>query len=605
MSGKRTWALDESQAHESLTSRARAATAPGPAPNGVVPIRPATAVHHDGDTLPTGHHHHQHNTMPPPPRPQSPQYSPPLPAPLSRSGSGSAYGGSRISSTTKEFFEHTNAPRVNTDAFISRSLKENYPSLELVVTPAYNCNLLAYARAGHASFEPVENDGKGEKNLPSSLQWDIYVPPARRLDGALGGLGEQTTFGKYLFKWQGHDFLVYLVDGRDGTQGYPGVLNYYVLTPEREQARQLLLAAGRWGADLHEEIWVYDQGTWRKNQELYASIQKASWDQVILDADMKQSLIDDHISFFESRDTYAKLKVPWKRGIIYHGPPRQRQDHIPVPTLYVRSLASYGGPEYSIKQIFGKAREFAPCYLVFEDLDSLIDDSVRSYFLNEVDGLKNNDGIFMVGSTNHLDRLDPGISKRPSRFDRKYYFPDPDLAQRVAYCRFWQGKLADNDEIEFPDELCTAIAEITDKFSFAYMQEAFVAALLAIAQKNKKDKGKNKPRRLRSSSWSSVGGDGEGYFKSRELSDGWVGVVGGGEDFEDLVLWVEIKKQIKVLREGISDSDSDDDDKEKDSNKQHGNARRAPPPVPPKRPAFRPNGSFVLRRSKTDGPPPA
>lgn len=70
------------------------------------------------------------------------------------------------------------------------------------------------------------------------------------------------------------------------------------------------------------------------------------------------------------------------------------------------------GPEYSIKQVFNKAREFAPCYLVLEDLDTIITPDIRSYFLNEVDGLKNNDGIFMIGSTNHLDRLDPGISVR-------------------------------------------------------------------------------------------------------------------------------------------------------------------------------------------------
>lgn len=68
------------------------------------------------------------------------------------------------------------------------------------------------------------------------------------------------------------------------------------------------------------------------------------------------------------------------------------------------------GPENSIKNIFAKARQFAPCYLVFEDLDSLVSDQVRSYFLNEVDGLQSNDGIFMIGSTNHLERLDPGIS---------------------------------------------------------------------------------------------------------------------------------------------------------------------------------------------------
>lgn len=68
------------------------------------------------------------------------------------------------------------------------------------------------------------------------------------------------------------------------------------------------------------------------------------------------------------------------------------------------------GPEYAVKQIFEKARRTAPCYLIFEDLDSIVTDRVRSYFLNEVDGLKANDGIFMLGSTNHLDQLDPGIA---------------------------------------------------------------------------------------------------------------------------------------------------------------------------------------------------
>src|SRR6266480_5472516 len=78
---------------------------------------------------------------------------------------------------------------------------------------------------------------------------------------------------------------------------------------------------------------------------------------------------------------------------------------------------SFVPPEFELGEIFRKARQEAPCYLVFEDLDSLVTDRVRSYFLNEVDGLHSNDGILMVGSTNHLERLDPGIAKRPSRFD--------------------------------------------------------------------------------------------------------------------------------------------------------------------------------------------
>ena len=140
----------------------------------------------------------------------------------------------------------------------------------------------------------------------------------------------------------------------------------------------------------------------------------------------------------------------------------------PVPSLYVKSFVARGGPERAIRQIFQRARTTAPCLLIFEDLDSLVTDQVRSYFLNELDGLESNDGILIVGSTNHcksftildemhtvyvfqrvahllmymlltkVERLDPGISKRPSRFDRKYLFDLPSLAERVQYCEYWR-----------------------------------------------------------------------------------------------------------------------------------------------------------------------
>ncbi|CRK34848.1 hypothetical protein BN1708_019633, partial [Verticillium longisporum] len=121
--------------------------------------------------------------------------------------------------------------------------------------------------------------------------------------------------------------------------------------------------------------------------------------------------------------------------------------------------------------------------------------------------------------------------KRPSRFDRKYLFPDPNVDQREAYCRFWQAKLKSNKEIEFPDRLCRAIAEITDRFSFAYIQEAFVAALLALARR----------------------GSGAGERRTSGASaDAWIVVSDdAGDGLDKLVLWVEIQKQIEILREGI------------------------------------------------------
>ncbi|KAK3986401.1 putative ATPase [Cladorrhinum sp. PSN332] len=456
--------------------------------------------------------------------------------------------------TTHRFFKHSSAPRISTDTVIAASLKKQYPNLHLSIIPSYGVNLFGYATAtGNATFTQISHDDESN-GLPSDLTWKLYLPPARRIDGSQGGIVQDLIFGKFLYKYKGAEFILYVVDGRDGSSSYPQVRNYYLLSTDREshKAEELVLSAGQWGNELHEEVWVWDGGGWQKNSELYDSIRKASWDNVILDEGMKKMIIDDHTAFFDGRDQYERLKVPWKRGVIYWGPPGNgktisikammhtlysRKD--PVPALYVRSFFSWAGPEYAISAIFSKARQFAPCYLIFEDLDSLVSDQVRSYFLNEIDGLKSNDGIFIVGSTNHLDRLDPGISKRPSRFDRKYYFPDPDQDQRVAYCKFWQNKLKDNKDLKFPDKLCTAIANITDGFSFAYIQEAFVAALLVIARD------------------SEVPNAFEGPIKdANEFESGWVEVDvddDDDDDIEDLPLWVQIKKQIEILREGMEE----------------------------------------------------
>ncbi len=68
-----------------------------------------------------------------------------------------------------------------------------------------------------------------------------------------------------------------------------------------------------------------------------------------------------------------------------------------MPSLYVKSFDAYQGQKYAIRSIFSQARTLAPCLLIFEDLDSLVTDKTRSYFLNEVDGLESNEGILMIG----------------------------------------------------------------------------------------------------------------------------------------------------------------------------------------------------------------
>ncbi len=139
----------------------------------------------------------------------------------------------------------------------------------------------------------------------------------------------------------------------------------------------------------------------------------------------------------------------------------------------------------------------------------------------------------MVASTNHLDRLDPGLSSRPSRFDRKYLFPLPSESERILYCSYWRSKLAKrNVRIEFPKKLCPAIASITNGFSFAYLQEAFVATLVVIAGR-------------RSEVVDDLGG---GNWERHDDDD-------DDDELNKYELWREMKKQVKALRDDMDNQE--------------------------------------------------
>lgn len=392
----------------------------------------------------------------------------------------------------KDFQAHRDQPTTSTELAILTSLRRHYPDWSVTTTPEASTGLVAFADAGKAQ-------GKLDPEDDQSILWRSYKPATGRAAGKSGKFEDELFFAKYDYNWDKKSFLVYLAHY---VENFQVVRNYFVLYQREENdlingqskaVDALIAAASQYNNDLHEEVLVFDQERWTKNKELWKSVQQSTWEDVILDRDLKDVLVLDVQGFFDCKDDYKQFSVPWKRGIILHGLPGNgktisikalmhslsyRPD--PIPTLYVKSLAGCHGPHYAIRQIFVKARQMAPCLLVFEDLDSLITDQVKSFFLNEVDGLESNDGIMMIGSTNYLERLDPGISKRPSRFDRKYHFTLPAMSERIQYCDYWRSRLATNKAIDYPPELSKAIAELTQDFSFAYLKEAFITSLLII-----------------------------------------------------------------------------------------------------------------------------
>lgn len=233
--------------------------------------------------------------------------------------------------TSRAYFEHSSAKRINTETVIVDALRKEYPQLHLTVVPRDNCDLIAFASAGNAGLARIDDE-------KDRLDEKFFLPPFRRLNGDLGILAESLSFGKFLLDWQGKEYITYVVDGRDGSEPWP-LTNIYVLSPSIEASNRLLLAAGAWNNLLHEEVYVFDQGYWQKSAELYQSIMKSHWEDVILDKKMKDAIIADVENFFNSRETYERLHVNWKRGIIYHGPPGNGKTvSIKVPQLLLALL---------------------------------------------------------------------------------------------------------------------------------------------------------------------------------------------------------------------------------------------------------------------------
>ncbi len=139
------------------------------------------------------------------------------------------------------------------------------------------------------------------------------------------------------------------------------------------------------------------------------------------------------------------------------------------PCLYIKSLNG-------IQQVFDRARRTSPCILVIEDLDLQLHPQMRSAFLNELDGFAANIGIVTLATTNHPERLDPGILDRPSRFDRKYHFELPDVPERSSYIALWNASL--KPALQLSPEGISKMSELTVDFSFAYLKELFLSSMM-------------------------------------------------------------------------------------------------------------------------------
>jgi cell division protease FtsH len=165
-----------------------------------------------------------------------------------------------------------------------------------------------------------------------------------------------------------------------------------------------------------------------------------------------------------NEDQIRNIEELLPKGMIFWGPPGTGK------TLFAKALASeigaavsiVSGPEMkskwvgeseeNLRQIFHKARQCAPSIIVFDELDSFatargtytgsgVEHSMVNQLLTEMDGFHKDEMVFVVGTTNFVESLDPALL-RPGRFEFHLQIPYPDGDARREIAKIYDKKMA-------------------------------------------------------------------------------------------------------------------------------------------------------------------
>jgi mitochondrial chaperone BCS1 len=152
--------------------------------------------------------------------------------------------------------------------------------------------------------------------------------------------------------------------------------------------------------------------------------------QIVINNKLKQNIISDINTWKSSKDEYIRRGIAHKRGHCYYGPPGTGKTSLSKAIaieyqmdVYMVNLNNVSGDDDLITMF----REVQPnSMILFEDIDAYFDgrssmngksNVTFSGLLNALDGVSALQGILVVITTNHLEKLDPALI-RPGRIDK-------------------------------------------------------------------------------------------------------------------------------------------------------------------------------------------
>ncbi|PWW74049.1 AAA-domain-containing protein, partial [Tuber magnatum] len=187
-------------------------------------------------------------------------------------------------------------------------------------------------------------------------------------------------------------------------------------------------------------------------REGFATVPDVTWADIGALESLKVEMRMAVVQPIKTPELYESVGITAPAGVLLWGPPgcgktllakavanESRANFISIqgPELLNKYV---GESERAVRQVFSRARASIPCVIFFDELDALAprrSDSlsesshrVVNTLLTELDGLNDRKGIYVIGTTNRPNAIDPAIL-RPGRFDNPFFVDLPNTEERV------------------------------------------------------------------------------------------------------------------------------------------------------------------------------
>lgn len=181
---------------------------------------------------------------------------------------------------------------------IAKELREAATDQAVLETEDWDFDPVAYANSGGCEII-FRNDSFGHWTAEWNDNKIDMVPESAVMD----------------MVWRGTRFT--LVRAKQHECGHI----WYVVGKTIVLCEQFFQAVCEWNSSGTGAIAIFEEGYFKRDEELREQIKQKKLSDLVLADEILSKLSGGVRDFFSQKDWYGQNSIPWKRGVILHGPP--------------------------------------------------------------------------------------------------------------------------------------------------------------------------------------------------------------------------------------------------------------------------------------------